>query len=299
MADINIEGQSGQGGTGTQNTGDPKPAAVDNSGTQGLKTDQNTQGTGTKTNDTGTGQQTTGKKVFTYDEDRSKWVPSHRISEETQKRTAIETENKRLNDQLKALVGVTPVTPEAEKAGKVKDAMFEMFPWAKKLSELSNEQLDRVLNAADNVDAANQFITQNWSKHAKSTTKALIEEVTAMSGELSDRAKGRLETAFKTMIEDEITKAERTGNVSDSLQKYIDGDESLVVDYAKEWNEDFVKPARRQVVTQEIDRSKRVPNSTGRSQVTSIQKPASFKSLDERLDYAANLAKERGVQFGQ
>lgn len=298
MADNN-EGQQGAQGNDGGNAAAGAAGAADNKGAQGAQGDQNS---GTQItadpNQRGTSGQNAG---FTYKEDRSKWMPPHRFQEvnsKLEKLRPLEAENKRLADQVKALAGVGPTDPDAEKVESIKSKMFEMFPWAKKFAELSADQLDRVINAADQIDVAQQYVTQGHSKHAKMMLTSLVDEATSLSGEMSDRAQGRLKSAFSTMIEVEIEKSEASGEVSPILQRYIDGDEKLVQDFANEWNEDFGKPIRRQITAQEVNTARRVPNSQGRTQVTTVKRPEAFKTLDDRIAHMAETVKQH-VTFGQ
>lgn len=241
---------------------------------------------------------------FTYKEDRTDWVPKHRFNEvntKAQRVQELEAAIKDRDTKIAALAGVTTPDPNAAKADQVKEAFFKMFPNMKAFADLSSEQMQKLLAAPDQAAQANQFVSQGWAKHAKTMVTTLVEEVSsAIGGTLSERAQGRVKAAFGASISAEVQKHNQTGEVSPLLQRYLDGDETLVQEFAKEWAEDYFTPARRQVTSQEVNRvNKRVPSSTGRSQVSTVQRPTEFKSLDERLEYATKLAKERGVQFGQ
>jgi len=293
MAIDTNEGQGAQGNDGGNGAAGAAGAA-DNKGAQGQQGDPNT-GTKNTADPNQRGDKPGPNAGFTYKEDRSKWIPPHRFQEvnsKLEKLTPLEAENKRLADQVKALAGVAPVDPDAEKTESIKAKMFEMFPWVKKFSDLSSEQLDRVLNAADQVDAAQQFVTQGYSKHAKTMLTSLVDEVTSLSGDLTDRAQMRLKTAFSNMIEQEVEKSEQSGDITPLLQRYIDGDEKLVQDFANEWNEDFGKPIRRQITAQEVNTARRVPNSQGRTQVTTVKRPEAFKTLDDRIAHMADTVKQ-------
>jgi hypothetical protein len=120
----------------------------------------------------------------------------------------------------------------------------------------------------------------------------------AIGGEMSERAQNRVKAAFIQMIDEQNELGREQGKPTPLMQKYLDGDQTLVEDFIKEWGEDFLIPARRQATAGQIARVQRVPQSGTRSQVTSNPRPTEFKNLDERLDYAAQLFKERGGEFG-
>lgn len=250
----------------------------------------------TVTGQEGQAQKPTG---FTYQEDRSKWIPPHRLTEVSTKAQQAESRAQQLQTQLQALVGATPADPKTQEAETIKAQFFELFPGMKSLAQLSPEQLQQLLDAPKQVGAANEFVSRSWQRHGKQQLTSLVAAVSdAVGSDLSDRAQGRLKAAFTDTIEREAQKAQETGEISDLFQRYIDGDETLVEEFAKEWAEDYFVPARRTVASQEIRRTThKVPNSTGRGQVTTAPRQE-FKTLDERLDYAAKLYKERGGQFG-
>lgn len=290
-----------------QNNGSTGSTGTNGASGNGSQT-SNTAATGTQGSQTGqageqprAGASNTGK--FSYEEDRSKWIPPHRFNEVSQKAKDIETvraEATVLRQQLQALTGATPADPKTKQTEEIKAAFYELFPHAKSLMELKPEQLQQLLSLPQQVESANSYANQGWQRHGKQQLANVVERVSEhIGGELSERAQGRLKSAFANMIENEGEKSKTQGQPTAILQKYLDGDDSLIEEFAKEWADDFITPARRQAVAGEVNRAKRVPNSTGRSQQTSVQRPESFKSLDDRLDYAANLYKERGGQFSR
>jgi hypothetical protein len=291
MADTNEQGTgTGTGSTGTGTT----PAA----GTTTAGTGQQTQQTSQQGTTTGTGQDTSQKPEFKYSEDRSRWIPPHRLSEETTKRTALEARTQQLESQIQALTNTVPKDQKTQKAEEIKAAFYEMFPNAKSLMELSDKQLQQLLQVPDQVQTANQFVSQGWERHAKQMTGTLVSEVSdIIGGKLDAESQADLKLVFGNYIQREVTKAEESGEMSPELQRYLDGDDSLVKEFAKKWSDRWFAPARRQVVSQEVNRAKRVPSSVGRSQQTQVERPKEFKTLEDRLNFLAERGKEAGVQF--
>lgn len=288
-------GQTTTGTTGTQGTSStaaPTTGTPNTTGTQAAPTTGSTGAT--------TGAQPTG---FSYKEDRSTWVPAHRIRETTEAKDKLASELELTKKQLAALTGVSPASPDAAKEAEIKEAFFKLMPGARKLLGLSEEQIDRLLKTPDTADSAREFVSQGWQKHGKAMMGKLVTEVSdAIGGDMSERAQGRLKAAFVQMLDSERNKSvrENDGKPTELLQKYLDGDESLIQDFAKEWAEDYFVPARRQIVSREVSRiGRQVPNPQGRSQQTSTQRPAEFKTDDERLDYAAKVMRESGHQFAR
>lgn len=237
---------------------------------------------------------------FTYKEDRSTWVPSHRISEESTKRQRAESELETTRRQLQAITGATPKSADVQRVEEIKEQFYQLFPNAKDLLEMSKADLDALRQAPQQAHQASEFVTAGWARHGKQMLSNVVDKANdAIGGEMSARAANRVKAAFIQMIETENELGREQGRNTPVMQKYLDGDESLVEDFIKEWSEDFLAPARRQNTAQQLARVQRVPQSGTRTQVSSLQRPTEFKTLDERLDYAAQLFKERGGEFGR
>jgi hypothetical protein len=229
---------------------------------------------------------------FSYQEDRSRWIPPHRLSEETTRRQALEAQIAERDRKIQALAGVTPPNSEEEKKAAISKAFFEMFP------HLSEEKMRKRDIAVSRQEQAEQ---REWQRHAdRQMAVAHTQVAEALGAEsLSDDQKSDLQDSFANWLKTTCAKELQLTNGTESatLTKYEKGDASVVGDFVKRYTANWVEPARRRVTAQNINRSRAVPDSTGRSQVTSIKKPAEFKTLDDRLDYAAGLFKERGGQF--
>lgn len=282
------QGQGPAGG-GTQTSG--QPSQNTNPGTQGQP-----QSTTQPSTTTGTGQAP--PPEFKYSEDRSKWIPPHRLSEVSTRATQAETRAAELQRQVQALTSTVPKDEQAQKAEVIQEQFYKMFPWAKSFKDLSDDQIQKLLDTPTQVESANQFVNQGWERHAKQMTGTLIDDVSqVLGGKLDADSQSDLKIAFGSFIQREVQKAEKTGEIGADLQKYIDGDESVVKDFAKKWTDRWFTPARRQVTSQEVNRSKRVPNSSGRSQQTQVERPQKFNTIEDRLNFLADKAKEEGVRF--
>lgn len=237
---------------------------------------------------------------FTYKEDRSSWVPSHRISEESQRRQRAESDLATTRAQLQAITGATPKTDDVKRVEEIKEQFFQLFPNAKDFLSMSKEEMAALLQAPRQASQATEFVTQGWARHGKQMLSSVVDRANdAIGGEMSERAATRVKHAFIQMIDEQNELGREQGRPTPLMQKYLDGDQTLVEDFIKEWSEDFLTPARRQATASQVARVQRVPQSGTRTPVTSIQRPTEFKNLDERLDYAAQLFKERGGEFGR
>jgi hypothetical protein len=272
---------------------------------QGSATEQTgTQTTQQSTTDTGAAAAQTAQQTaqFSYKEDRSNWVPAHRIKEQTDKARAAEARYEEAQRRVAALSGVQTPNPQDEKVAQSREALMTLFPQLRKFENLTDEQLDRVLQTPEYVERANANDVQNWTRHGRAQLGVLHDDVAAAIGSdtLTDDQKADVGESFKSWFKSTVAKElEATGGEqSKTLQRYEDGDRTLINEFSKRYIANWITPARRQVTAQQTARiNQRVPNSGGRAQVTGVKRPESFKTLDERMDYAAELYKERGGSF--
>ncbi len=274
---------------------------------QGSATEQTGTTTQQQSTDTGASAAQTAQQTaqFSYKEDRSAWVPPHRIKEQTDKARAAEQRYEESQRRVAALSGVQIPNPQDEKVAQSREALMTLFPQLRKFENLTDEQLDRVLQTPDFVERANANDIQNWTRHGRQQLGTLHQDVadaigaeTLTSDQQSD-VNESFKSWFKTTVEKELQAS--GGEISATLQRYEDGDKTLIGEFSKRYIGNWITPARRQVTAQQTARiNQRVPNSAGRAQVTtSVKRPDTFKSLDERMDYAAELYKERGGNFGR
>jgi hypothetical protein len=88
------------------------------------------------------------------------------LSEETQKRTTLEAQIVERDRKIAALAGTTTPDAKTEKAEQIKQAMFEMFPWAKRLSELDDDQLEACSMRRKGAERAEKIEQQQWKRHS-------------------------------------------------------------------------------------------------------------------------------------
>lgn len=240
-----------------------------------------------------TGAASTG---FSYQEDRSKWIPPHRLSEETTARRTADTQLAEANRKLaayRAEAGISgPVDASDLKKAEVKKAMYEMFPH---LSEEHISELEAQSTAAKNLEA------QQWARHGKAQLAGVYSQIADAIGadSLSADQKSDLQESFASWLRTACAKELQASNGQESatLSAYEDGDSKVLGEFVKRYTANWVEPARRKVTAQTLGRTRPVPDSTSRSQVTSIKRPEKFANMDARLDYAEQRFKELGGSF--
>jgi hypothetical protein len=302
------ENTPGTGGTTDTGAGGGNPGASAGAGAAGAGAAGSTtnDGTGGQAGAAGgaatrTGASNTG---FTYTEDRSKWIPPHRLNEETQKHTQLKAQFDDLDRRFKLAIGGTPADEKTQKSEAVKEAFFQMFPAAKRLFSLPDDQLERLLQTPDAVAQTTAAEQRQWERHGNQALTYIGDRIAdALHLEKLDTdAVEDIRPVFSRWLKSEIQKELQTSNgeKSDTLRRYEDSDQSLFDAFATHYTKRWVDPARRSSAAQTTNRTRPVPDSRGRNAVaSSVARPDKFNSLDERIEYAAKLAKERGVQFGQ
>ena len=201
------------------------------------------------------------------------------------------------------MAGTQTPDPDSKKAEAIREAFFNLpgMGIMRKFSALTDEQVDRLLAVPDHAEAATQAELRQWQRHGNEQVAYIGDKIAeAMNmDELTPRQTTAMRTQFSAWIKSRATAEIDTEGQSKTISRYEDGDAKLLDEFVKEYTDDFIAPARRTAAAHTSTRTRAVPSSQGRSQVTQTARPAAFKSLDERLDFAVTRAKEMGVNFRQ
>lgn len=242
---------------------------------------------------------------FSYKEDRSDWVPKHRFNEVNTQAQEAKTLREQIKDRdlkIAALAGVTPAEPGADRKKAIDAAFREQYPHLVPLLDLPKEAIERLTQVPQQVDRVSESEKREWARHGKSQMTSLYGQVADAIGSdtLNKEQQSDLQVSFgswfRARCQSEIDASPE--RISETLQRYEEGDPELLKEFVKRYTDNWVEPARRRVTQQTLTRTRPTPNSQGRAQVTSVKKPEVFKNLDERIDYAAKLGKANGsLQF--
>lgn len=227
------------------------------------------QNTGDKDAVSGTGPAPRKDTAFTYKEDRGKWIPPHRLTEESRKRTELETKYKTLETQhaeldrrLKGALGVATQTPQETEAESIRQALFQLVPQLGRLTPEKMEQMEAMLERMGTFETIEQRV---WGERGRAARTVLFETIEeAIGGDLSERQQGKILRALRAHIESD----------PELIARYEAGDDSVIEEYAKEWVEDFVKPQHRAELKTQVDRIRKVPNGRDRGVTPPRQKKA-------------------------
>ncbi len=216
-------------------------------------------------------------------EDRSSWVPPHRIREtrEAALRSAQETygrqiaeiraEAERYQAQVRALTGVTP--PPNPEISAVRDQFGRLYPGLAKMEDKA-DMLEKIIENQNNMEAQQQHY---WQRYGQQTMDRLYDKASQSLGtNLSDDAKRYLYTSFVGYVQSSPELTERYAN-----------DPSLVDDYLKMLTSNLIDPVRRSASASIVGRTGvSVPQDTPGGSVRAGTPAPKFANLDERANAA-------------
>lgn len=218
----------------------------------------------------------------TSGEDRSSWVPPHRLretreaaqrefqSEMSRRESAYQEQLRQRDAQLQALVGVTPRQPSESDA--VRQQFAALFPKLAKLEERGEDVFGLLERSGDLEAQAEHY----WQQYGKQTMDRLFNLAnTSMGGPLSDEAKRSLHSSFVGFVQS-----------SPEMKARYESDPTIVNDFWKAFTSSFIDPVRRSATATVTGRTMTAtPQDTpgGAPRATPAVKPA---DMDERAAQA-------------
>lgn len=174
-------------------------------------------------------------------EDRSNWVPPHRIREtrEAAVREAQQTYSQQMQQmraeaeqykaQLHALVGVQP--PQNPEIDAVRKQFGQLYPGLSKMEEKA-AQLEQLLERAGDLESQNAHYWQSYGRQA--VDRLFTKASESIGSPLNDENKQFLHSAFVGWVQASPERADRYTN-----------DPTIVDDFLKALSSGFIDPVRR------------------------------------------------------
>jgi hypothetical protein len=188
--------------------------------------------------------------------------------------------------QIQALTGAKSPSPQDAEVDEIRGLFARVYPG---LAKLDDQQVERLLKLADNASGLEETTSHYWRDHGERMLTAVEEAVAnEFGGKLSQRQQQALNSAYVYAIENNQELAER----------HLASDKTLADEFAKNWVEDWLEPARRKVTATEIDRQRRVPSGRDRSMVSTGAKKIDFTNPKAVEDAMVASFKEHGGTFG-
>lgn len=283
-----LSDDAGDGGAGGGDAGDKKQSDDQ------TPDDQKT--TDSKTNDQGdkkladgkSSDPNTGKK---WEDERKAFIAD--LQKERKARQEFERKFQTLEGSLeaerkrvKALAGLDVASDEDKEIETYRKNLFKLAPGLEKLNPENVEKLLGLLTATDEIK---QTTDHYWRSHGQTMVSATVKAVESeFGGDLSDRQKDAVAAAYLRAVSSDEELAER----------HERGDQKLVQEVAKQFIEDWITPARRQVTADEVKRLRKVPSGKDRSIAGQGQKKIDWKDPKSIEDAMVASFKEHGGQFG-
>jgi len=246
---------------------------------------------------------TTGPPKYSYDEDRGRWIPPHRLTEVSTRARAAEERAAEAERRLQIALGGTPKSPDDAEAEKVANAFYSLPQFAH-LKGLTPDRLAALGELLDQRATLSEAANYQWDSLAVSTLNTVSEQVADLfNADLTPRQRFNIEETFKAHIkaqtEDDLANGRyretANGPRTKTQDRYERRDPALVADFVKNFAEDFIEPAKRLsslAVAQQ--QQPRVPRET-RSQPVVTQKPKiNFADKQATEDAAVQWMREHG-----
>lgn len=173
-------------------------------------------------------------------EDRSNWVPPHRLREasqryETSQRQWIEREAQyqaqlqQYQNQVRALAGVAP--PPDPEVSEIRQRFGQVFPGLSRIEDRA-EQLEKYIERVADLEAAVDHI---WQNHGRQSLDRVYKSAeTSLGSPLTEDGKKALHAAFVGWVQSN----------PEYQQRYVD-DPGLVDEFWKTLSSTLVDPVRR------------------------------------------------------
>jgi len=249
-------------------------------------------------------------KEYKFKEDRSDWIPPHRLSETsrkvqeatdraTQLERDLETERKR----VRAAMGIDPQDPKAEEAAQVREALkgvlTDMGLDLDALKGLTKAQVQQLLTGSQQAtSAANTLYDRHRDEMFDKVEGAILSKIGVEK--LSERQTDAIRTAYARacgasyQLRERLVQQGRESEIdeNDFIGRHLRSDPKLVTEFVAEFLGDWYEPARRNVTQSVVRRQSRPVPSGGRGEAV-VTKMAEIDFSDDKKFSDALLSARR------
>ncbi len=223
------------------------------------------------------------KKAFIADLQKERRARQQYEQQATTHKTELELERQR----IRALTGATPQSAEQNDIDAVKQRFGQIYPELAGLTAEDIKGIRGLLSQSTHLQEATNHVWRNHGQKMLASVKAGLEK--HLGGSLSERQTQKFERAYAAQAENDPA----------FLKRHEDGDQTLIDDFVKEWNEDFFEPAKRNALAQDVDRFRAVPNGKDRSLAAVGGKKIDVNDPKAVEDMLVEAYRARGGQFGR
>lgn len=178
-------------------------------------------------------------KTYTYPEDRSNWVPSHRLRQSSEQIQKLQRDLELATQRVAALSGVQPPKPAMDpQFEQIRQQLLHVAPELKDVFESVELLKDlKGMNLKQTIEALQGFVNQSWQQQGGNVLRTLGEKIKQVYGgaELSPKQVQRIARNFISELEDD-----------DQLRaRYEAGDPAVLDDFIKDFTGGLLDPYRR------------------------------------------------------
>ncbi len=232
---------------------------------------------------------------FTYEQDRSNWIPPHRLTEESSKRQTseqraqqFEQQNQELQRRVQALAGVTPSAEQtaSDQQQGILAALVKVAPQLAPLLQMSEDQVQDFFARVNSADSTNAHVWQNYGQQALGTIWSKLGELSG--GDLDDASREDIREEFVNYL---ATDEQRR-------LRYEGGDPKILDEFVSRVSR-WVDRGRRLGSQTNVQRLSRPVPQGGRTApvVQGTRTKVAPGDIDAAMDAAVKHLTERGVGF--
>ncbi len=245
------------------------------------------------------------ERSYSYKEDRSDWVPRHRIAEvqsKAEKRyEELAKRFERLEGGLKSSLGVDQPSAQDQEAEQVKQWMLQQYPHLGVLSKIDPEKLEQLLGQVETLGTSAEKQQEIYAEQSFTDAESQLAKGMGVA-ELTQRQKMR----FREAIVAEATRASKERNAAykrgdesydfgkNFLTRYERGDKSLLSEFVKDYLEDTFEPGRRASQASIMNRNRPLPSGARTRTAVTNQQPAVNLNNEDEFKKALLAARNSG-----
>lgn len=196
----------------------------------------------------------------------------------------LEREQKR----VRAALGVDPVNPADADTAEIKAKFAQLYPH---LGNLTADDITALRDLRENQSQVKAATDMMWRDKARVMSTAVESRIAKeLGGDLTPRQIANIRGAYVRAAEEN----------PEFLERHERGDMKLADEFAAQFVEDWIEPARRKVLQQQVNQQRRVPSGRDRSapggpptKQIDVNDPKAVE------DFLIAGRKERGQAFGR
>lgn len=189
--------------------------------------------------------------------------------------------------RIQALAGVSTPSDEEAQAAAIRAKLETLYPALKKLDDATVDKLLGTAAAKEDIDATQQHY---WQQHGRQMVSQIEKQIQDEIGsDLTERQKEQIAMVYSLRVERD----------QQLLKRHLEGDPTLISEFAKAFLEDWSTPIKRQLSKQAVDSQPRVPRGKDRSVPGSEGKKIDVNDPKQVEDLLVEGFKSRGGVFGR